>query len=103
MVLPHVNLSSFKLFIVSFLQSDNKKESEKLIKNIIKIVIKIGVLYRNGQFNADEIRHAERFKKKFHAVAMAVMSFNEVEFSYDRGYLIKALQVSHIGCNISAL
>lgn len=75
--------------------TDNKKESEKLIKNIIKIVIKIGVLYKNGQFNEEELRSAERFKNKFHAAAMAVMSFNEVEFSYDRPYLMSALQESH--------
>ncbi|BES87684.1 Tumor necrosis factor alpha-induced protein 8-like [Nesidiocoris tenuis] len=75
--------------------TDNKKESEKLIKNIIKVVIKIGVLYRNGQFNAEEIRTAEKFKNKFHSSAMAVISFHEVEFSYDRPYLHKALHESH--------
>uniref|UniRef100_A0A0A9WCY8 Tumor necrosis factor alpha-induced protein 8-like protein n=1 Tax=Lygus hesperus TaxID=30085 RepID=A0A0A9WCY8_LYGHE len=75
--------------------TDNKKESEKLIKNIIKVVIKIGVLYRNEQFNAEEIRLAEKFKNKFHSAAMAVISFHEVEFSYDRPYLHKAMQDSH--------
>ncbi|XP_014281787.1 tumor necrosis factor alpha-induced protein 8-like protein isoform X1 [Halyomorpha halys] len=75
--------------------TDNKKESEKLIKNIIKIVIKIGVLYRNGQFSPEELRFADKFKNKFHAAAMAVMSFNEVDFSYDRHYLKTALQESH--------
>ncbi|KAF6208284.1 hypothetical protein GE061_016738 [Apolygus lucorum] len=75
--------------------TDNKKESEKLIKNIIKVVIKIGVLYRNEQFSAEEIRLAEKFKNKFHSAAMAVISFHEVEFSYDRAYLHKAMQDSH--------
>ncbi|XP_024086401.1 tumor necrosis factor alpha-induced protein 8-like protein isoform X1 [Cimex lectularius] len=75
--------------------TDNKKESEKLIKNIIKVVIKIGVLYRNGQFNNEEIRIAEKFKHKFHSAAMAVISFHEVEFSYDRPYLLNALNESH--------
>lgn len=75
--------------------TDNKKESEKLIKNIIKVVIKIGVLYRNGQFNADELRLADKFKNKFHSAAMAVISFHEVEFSYDRPYLLSALRESH--------
>ncbi|GLH16098.1 Tumor necrosis factor alpha-induced protein 8-like protein [Gryllus bimaculatus] len=69
----------------------NKKEAEKLVKNIIKVVIKLGVLYRNGQFSSEELSHAERFKGRFHAAAMAVVSFYEVDFSYDRHYLLTAL------------
>ncbi|XP_063244431.1 protein salivary glands marred isoform X2 [Bacillus rossius redtenbacheri] len=72
----------------------SKKEAEKLVKNVIKIVIKIGVLYRNGQFSAEELRLAEKFKGRFHAAAMAVVSFYEVDFSYDRHYLLTALNES---------
>lgn len=70
----------------------NKKEAEKLVKNVIKIVIKLAVLYRNNQFSNEELKHAERFKNKFHSAAMAVISFYEVDFSYDRSYLIKHLK-----------
>uniref|UniRef100_A0A1B0CF81 Uncharacterized protein n=1 Tax=Lutzomyia longipalpis TaxID=7200 RepID=A0A1B0CF81_LUTLO len=45
-------------------QSD-KKQAEKLVKNIIKIVIKIGVLIRNDEFNDAELQTAEKFRKKF--------------------------------------
>uniref|UniRef100_A0A1B6D751 Tumor necrosis factor alpha-induced protein 8-like protein n=2 Tax=Clastoptera arizonana TaxID=38151 RepID=A0A1B6D751_9HEMI len=75
--------------------TNNKKEAEKIVKNIIKTVIKIGVLYRNGEFNQEDLICAERFKKKFHAAAMAVLSFHEVDFSYDRLYLLCALQEAH--------
>ncbi|XP_052125161.1 tumor necrosis factor alpha-induced protein 8-like protein isoform X1 [Frankliniella occidentalis] len=74
--------------------SNNKKEAEKLVKNIIKVVIKLGVLYRNGQFSADEMKLAERFKSRLHAAAMAAVSFHEVEFSYDVHYLLSALNDS---------
>ncbi|KAE8745120.1 hypothetical protein FOCC_FOCC008294 [Frankliniella occidentalis] len=86
--------------------SNNKKEAEKLVKNIIKVVIKLGVLYRNGQFSADEMKLAERFKNdmcyegcsglrsRLHAAAMAAVSFHEVEFSYDVHYLLSALNDS---------
>lgn len=47
------------------LQTGNKKEAERLVKNIIKIVIKIGILHRNNQFNADELKVVERFRSKF--------------------------------------
>lgn len=69
----------------------SRKDAEKLVKNIIKLVIKLGVLYRNDQFSQEELRHAERFKQRFHAAAMAVVSFYEVDFSYDRHYLLTAL------------
>lgn len=75
-----------------YFQSENKKESEKLIKNIIKVVIKIGVLYRNGQFGDKEMQEGERLHKRLHAAAMAVMSFHEVEYSYDRLYLTKQVK-----------
>ncbi|KAG8192634.1 hypothetical protein JTE90_017196 [Oedothorax gibbosus] len=68
-----------------------KKEADKVIKNIIKIVIKIGILYRNDQFNAEELRTADHFRRKFHSTAMAIVSFHEVEFSYDRPFLLCAL------------
>lgn len=72
----------------------SKKEAEKLVKNMIKVVIKLGVLYRNGQFSSDELKQAERFKGRFHSAAMAVVSFYEVDFSYDRYYLLTALNES---------
>ncbi|XP_015907079.1 tumor necrosis factor alpha-induced protein 8-like protein isoform X2 [Parasteatoda tepidariorum] len=72
-------------------QSGNKKEAEKVVKNIIKIVIKIGILYRNDQFNQEELWTAEKFKHKFHSTAMAIISFYEVEFSYDRNFLLQSL------------
>jgi hypothetical protein len=68
--------------------------AEKLVKNIIKVVIKLGVLYRSGQFSNDELRQAERFKARSHSAAMAVISFYEVDFSYDRHYLLTAFSES---------
>ncbi|XP_044736294.1 tumor necrosis factor alpha-induced protein 8-like protein isoform X2 [Chrysoperla carnea] len=74
--------------------TDNKKEAEKLVKNIIKVVIKLGVLYRNNQFSPDELKQADRFKNKFHKAGMAVISFYEVDYSYDKNYLLSALSES---------
>nr|XP_053655328.1 tumor necrosis factor alpha-induced protein 8-like protein isoform X3 [Cherax quadricarinatus]XP_053655329.1 tumor necrosis factor alpha-induced protein 8-like protein isoform X3 [Cherax quadricarinatus] len=38
----------------------NKKEAEKLVKNIIKIVVKINILYRNEQFSQEDLRVANQ-------------------------------------------
>ncbi|KAG5878122.1 hypothetical protein JTB14_012970 [Gonioctena quinquepunctata] len=74
--------------------SNNRKESEKLIKNIIKVVIKLGVLHRNNMFSEEELKQAEKFKAKFRIAEMAIISFYEVDFSYDRNYIVQALRES---------
>lgn len=62
---PNGAIQSSKLIFIIYFQSGSKKEAERLVKNIIKIVIKIGILHRNNQFNADEAAIAERFRVKF--------------------------------------
>ena len=69
----------------------SKKVAEKHTKDLIKTVIKVGILYRNDQFNEDEIVLAENFKKKFRTVSMTVISYHEIEFSFDKNFLAKAL------------
>lgn len=53
------------LYRLCKMHTGNKAKAEKLIKNIIKIVIKIGVLHRNNQFSEEELQKAENFKRKF--------------------------------------
>jgi hypothetical protein len=65
----------------------NKEEGKKIMKYIIKIVIKVGILYRNDQFNAEELKVVETFKSKFHSLSMTVVSFIEVDFTYDKAVL----------------
>ncbi|XP_030755980.1 tumor necrosis factor alpha-induced protein 8-like protein isoform X1 [Sitophilus oryzae] len=74
--------------------SNNKKEAEKLIKNIIKIVIKLGVLHKNNLLSEEDLKQAEKFKNKFRMAGMTIISFYEVDFSYDRNYLVQALEES---------
>ncbi|ELU18646.1 hypothetical protein CAPTEDRAFT_209202 [Capitella teleta] len=71
--------------------SNSKKTAEKLMKNLIKIVIKIGILYRNDEFNMQELKVAEMFKMKFRTVVMTVISFFEVDFTFDKLYLSESL------------
>uniref|UniRef100_A0A2R5LCY3 Putative tumor necrosis factor induced protein n=1 Tax=Ornithodoros turicata TaxID=34597 RepID=A0A2R5LCY3_9ACAR len=65
----------------------SKKDAEKITKNIIKVVVKVGILHRNSKFSAEELDIAQQFKRKFHSVAMSIVSFHEVEFSYDQQFL----------------
>ena len=70
----------------------DKKTAEKVMKDMIKTVIKIGILYRNNQFSSDELGIAETFKKKFRTFAMTVVSFYEVDFTFDKNFLHTSLE-----------
>ena len=56
----------------------DKRAAEKAIRQLIKTVIKTGILYRNEQFNADELASAEDFRKRFRIIAMTIVSFHQV-------------------------
>uniref|UniRef100_A0A8C2YTZ9 Tumor necrosis factor alpha-induced protein 8 n=1 Tax=Chinchilla lanigera TaxID=34839 RepID=A0A8C2YTZ9_CHILA len=68
-----------ELYRVTKEYTQNKKEAERIIKNLIKTVIKLAILYRNNQFNQDELALMEKFKKKVHQLAMTVVSFHQVD------------------------
>lgn len=64
------------------------------MKNIIKIVTKISLLARNEQFTQDELVVASDFQNKFQKAAKTVISFYEVDFSYDQKFLTQVLAKS---------
>lgn len=73
-----------ELYRVTKEYTRNRKESQKIIKNLIKMVVKLGVLYRNNQFNNEELILVENFRKKVHTLAMTAVSFHQIEFTFDR-------------------
>ncbi|XP_045513121.1 tumor necrosis factor alpha-induced protein 8-like protein isoform X1 [Pieris brassicae] len=82
-------------FLTVLRQRVEKREAEKLVKHVIKAAVKLGVLRRHGQLSPADDRALDAFRSKFHTVLMAIVSFSEVEFSYDRGFLQDALRDSH--------
>ncbi|XP_047212854.1 tumor necrosis factor, alpha-induced protein 8-like protein 2 B [Girardinichthys multiradiatus] len=73
-----------ELYRVSKEYTGNKAVAQKVIKNLIKIAVKIGVLYRNNCFSKEELKLAQEFKKKLHTGAMTAISFYEVDFTFDK-------------------
>ncbi len=69
-----------ELYRVSKEYSGNKTEAQKVIKDLVKIAVKIGVLFRNNRFSTEELGVAQDFKKKLHQGAMTAISFYEVLF-----------------------
>ncbi|KAG8035757.1 hypothetical protein G9C98_001413 [Cotesia typhae] len=70
----------------------NKKQPEKVLKNIVKLSIKIGLLQRNQQLNSSDEVKINDIRASLRAVAMSVVSFYELEFSFDRIYLTRSLE-----------
>ena len=67
----------------------DSKKADKVIKNLIKITVKIGLLYKNNQFNQEELALGQKVRTKLRHAALTVISFCQVDFSYDRAFLVK--------------
>ncbi|XP_041964391.1 tumor necrosis factor, alpha-induced protein 8-like protein 2 B [Alosa sapidissima] len=72
-----------ELYWVSKEYSGNKTEAQKVIKDLVKIAVKIGVLFRHSRFDPEELSLAQNFKKKLHQGAMTAISFHEVDFTFE--------------------
>lgn len=70
----------------------SKKEADKILKYAIKTVVKIGLMYRNDQFSAEELKLTDTFKQKFHSLAMTIVSFYTVDFTYDKSFLSHSIE-----------
>lgn len=73
-----------ELYRVSKEYTGNKSEAQKIIKDLVKIAVKIGVLFRHNRFSPDELTLAQNFKKKLHQGAMTAISFHEVDFTFEK-------------------
>lgn len=76
-----------ELYHVSKRYSGNKSEAQKVVKDLVKIAVKIGVLFRNNRFSTEELVIANDFKKKLHMGAMTAISFYEVDFTFEKSVL----------------
>jgi hypothetical protein len=67
-----------ELYRVSKEYTGNRAEAQKVTKNLVKIAVKIGVLFRHSCFNKQEMELAQEFKRKLRQGAMTAISFHEV-------------------------
>lgn len=67
-----------ELYRVSKEYTKNRSEAQKVVKDLIKVVLKIGVLFRHNKFSEEELKLAQNFQKKLHQGAMTAISFHEV-------------------------
>ncbi|CAF0949000.1 unnamed protein product [Adineta steineri] len=69
--------------------SGNKKEADKLLRSIIKTIVKLGILYKNNLFNEFELKLIDEFRNRFHSLSKAIVTFYEVDFTFDRLFLTR--------------
>ncbi|XP_044305110.1 tumor necrosis factor alpha-induced protein 8-like protein 2 [Varanus komodoensis] len=81
-----------ELYRISKEYTQNRAASQKVIKNLIKVAVKISVLYRNRRFSEAELGLAEEFKRKLHQGAMTAISFHQVAFTFEKAVLVQILQ-----------
>jgi len=78
----------FKLLLVF---TKSKKEAEKTTRNIIKMSVKIGMLQRGDKFSSEEKEALVVIQRNLRTVAMTLVSFYQVDHTFDRTFLIKYL------------
>lgn len=91
-----------ELYRVSKEYTGNRTEAQKVIKDLVKIVVKIAVLFKHNRFSEEELGLVQSFKKKLHHGAMTVISFYEVNPTYsDTSICQIAYSTYHICKHIS--
>ncbi|XP_046540467.1 tumor necrosis factor alpha-induced protein 8-like protein 1 isoform X1 [Equus quagga] len=69
----------------------SRKEAQKLVKNLVKVALKLAVLLRGGQLGADELALLRGFRQRARRLAMTAVSFHQVDFTFDRRVLAAGL------------
>jgi hypothetical protein len=70
----------------------NKKQAESILNDIIKIIVKIGLLVRNNQLTPNEYNLCDSFRQTFHLFVKSALSFYEIEYTFDKEHLSSLLK-----------
>ncbi|VDK77168.1 unnamed protein product [Litomosoides sigmodontis] len=73
----------------------NKIIAEKVVKNIIKLVVKLGVVMRNEQLTTEQQNQLVKIQRQMRQLCLTVISFGKVAFSYDYAYLNALLKETY--------
>jgi len=69
-----------------------KPARAQTVKNVLKLTLKLAVLARNEQLGGEaELRQLDALRLKLRSLAMTVVSFQQLDFSYDRRFLLALL------------
>ncbi|KYO19670.1 tumor necrosis factor alpha-induced protein 8-like protein 2 [Alligator mississippiensis] len=83
-----------ELYRVSKQHTQDRATAQRVIKDLVKVAVKVAVLFRNGCFGPTELDLAEDFRRKLRQGALTAVSFQEVEFTFEAGVLAGLLAES---------
>ncbi|VDO98724.1 unnamed protein product [Heligmosomoides polygyrus] len=67
-----------------------------VVKNIIKLAVKLGLLARNDMLDKEDLRQLNDVQKQLHSLSLTIISFVQVKYSFERTHLIELLkQLQH--------
>ncbi|XP_028911999.1 tumor necrosis factor alpha-induced protein 8-like protein 2 [Ornithorhynchus anatinus] len=76
-----------ELYRVSKAYTRSRAEAQRVIKDLVKVAIKVSVLHRNGRFSGAELEQAALFRRKLRQGAMTALSFGQVAFTFEAAVL----------------
>lgn len=74
--------------------TNSKKQAESILNDIIKIIVKIGILFKNNQLSTDELKLCNNFRQSFHYFIKSALSFYEIQYTFDHELLHDRLKES---------
>lgn len=61
----------------------SRKEAQRVMKNLVKVAVKLAVLLRADQLDNNELAQLRRFRVRVRSLAMTALSFHQVDFTFD--------------------
>lgn len=65
-------------------------------QDLIKMVVKLGLLYRKNQLDAKELAAGEKMRSKLKMTVLTMMSYHDVAFTFDRAFLTGLIDESRV-------
>ncbi|XP_042525853.1 tumor necrosis factor alpha-induced protein 8-like protein 1 [Dipodomys spectabilis] len=69
----------------------SRKEAQRVLKDLVKVAVKVAVVLRAGQLGADQLAQLGHFRRRARSLAMTAVSFQQVAFTFDRRVLAAGL------------
>eukprot|EP00045_Choanoeca_perplexa_P005693 m.47885 g.47885 ORF g.47885 m.47885 type:complete len:198 (-) comp13248_c0_seq1:73-666(-) len=75
------------LYDLALRELGEKKAAKKVLKDLVKIVVKLALLYQKSQFNQKELVIGEKLRSKFKMTILTMVSYFDVAFTFDAEFL----------------
>eukprot|EP00096_Caligus_rogercresseyi_P003253 TRINITY_DN1599_c0_g1_i2.p1 TRINITY_DN1599_c0_g1~~TRINITY_DN1599_c0_g1_i2.p1 ORF type:complete len:212 (-),score=66.50 TRINITY_DN1599_c0_g1_i2:51-626(-) len=76
------------LFKLIKIYTKSKKDAEKVVRNVIKISVKVGMLERSEKFSNEEEAKLTRIRLNLRTIMMTLISFYQVDHTYDKAFIV---------------